>query len=251
MFLEGPIVLLLLCYVLKQAFKLQTFEFEKEEGDIDKYIEKYSVSYVDLATSETPEPNKVYAGMSILPILKICSSSNSKHTERPIIATVGNFPESIKKKIIDESKPYKSSLKLNIIFKQFTNVDELNNYVKDRKYGQKDYPLICFGMKVEKNEKKYDYSLHFFDSSFAQGVQDIPNSKDGLFDPFKSGPNLSSFQSYQTSGYIYIMKLINEYILQQEKGQSAKINLGMVAYHIQIIEMIALVEFLDIYFLFL
>ena len=70
--------------------------------------------------------------------------------------------------------------------------------------------------------------MHYFDSIFDQGVKDVPNVMNGLFDQFSSGPDLESYKLYQTSGYTYIMKIINEYILQKE-GKSTKINFGMVA----------------------
>ena len=74
-------------------------------------------------------------------------------------------------------------------FQDFENIDKLNNYVKDKKYGKEGYPLICFGMSLNVDGKKYDYSLHYFDSVFQQGVQDLPDLMSGLFDQFKSGPS--------------------------------------------------------------
>ena len=209
---------------------MQTYDFTNEEGGLDNYIQNKSVSYIGLKKDGTQNPETM-AGLSILPTLKICSFQNGKHKERPYIATIGNIPVSIKERIINEAKPYKDTLKLEITndnFKNFESIDKLNDYVKDPKYGQDGYPLICFGMRLEKNGDKYDYSLHYFDSIFAQGVQDIPSLRDGIFDQFTNGPDLSSFKLYQTSGYLYIMKLINEYILQQKK-ENSKIDFGMVA----------------------
>ena len=40
-----PILLILLCFALRQAFKLKTFEFEKEEETIEHYIQNKSVIY--------------------------------------------------------------------------------------------------------------------------------------------------------------------------------------------------------------
>ena len=105
----------------------------------------------------------------------------------------------------------------------------MEDVIKDKTYG-KDNELICFGIRFKQEGHKYDYSLHYFESMFSEGVQDIPSLRNGIFNKFDSGPDLESYRKYQKSGYIYILKLINEYILQQETEDSnAKIDLGMVA----------------------
>ena len=220
-----PIALIILCYAIRQAFTLETFEFEKEEGTLENYIKNKSVVYFsDGQPIDLFEPN-IYEGLSIVPSLKICSPLNSKYEARPIIATIG-IPDKIKQRIKNDAGIYSEMF----YFQDFENIDKLNNYVKDKKYGKEGYPLICFGMSLNVDGKKYDYSLHYFDSVFQQGVQDLPDLMSGLFDQFKSGPDLDSYKLYQSSGYTYIMKLINEYILQLETGdQNAKINFGMVA----------------------
>ena len=175
-------------------------------------------------------------GLSIIPTLKICSMLNSKYKPRPIIASVG-VPEEITNKIKYEVDNYNinaplAMLKLNIDIKKFESVDKLEEYVKDKKYGQEGYPEICFGISFKKEgDKKYDYALHYFDSMFDQGVRDVPNVLNGLFDQFSSGPDLTSYKLYQSSGYTYIMKLINEYILNEGKAEAdkIKINFGIVA----------------------
>ena len=220
-----PIALILLCYGIRQAFTLETYEFEKEEGTMEKYIQNKSAVYLtDGQPIDLFEP-RIWEGLSIVPSLKICSPLNSKYEPRPIIATIG-IPEEIKQRIINDAGMYSALF----YFKDFDDVDKLNNYIKDKKYGKEGNSLICFGMSFKKEGQKYDYSLHYFDSIFQQGVKDIPDVMNGLFDQFKSGPDLDSYKLYQKSGYIYIMKIINEYILQLETNdQNAKINFGLVS----------------------
>ena len=81
-----PILLILLCFALRQAFKLKTFEFEKEEETIEHYIQNKSVIYRTDGNIIDLFQNNQYKGLSIVPILKIFSPLNSK---RPIIATIG------------------------------------------------------------------------------------------------------------------------------------------------------------------
>ena len=228
-----PIVLILLAYAIRKAFKLETFEFDIQEKSIENYIQNKSVTNFDSSSLSDIDPQNpsVWNGLSILPALRICTILNGKHQARPLIGTIG-IPIEIKNKIIDDAG---NDPLLNIIhfsinsqnFKDFNSIDELNDYVKSPKYGKENNDLICFGMRIEKNGHKYEYSLHYFDSVLADGVRDIDNCKNGMFDRFQSGPDLESYKLYQSSGYTYIMKLINQYILKEEKGEN-KIDFAMI-----------------------
>ena len=228
-----PIVLILLAYAIRKAFKLETFEFDIQEKSIENYIQNKSVTNFDSSSLSDIDPQNpsVWNGLSILPALRICTILNGKHQARPLIGTIG-IPSEIKNKIIDDAG---NDPLLNIIhfsinsqnFKDFNSIDELNDYVKSPKYGKENNDLICFGMRIEKNGHKYEYSLHYFDSVLADGVRDIDNCKNGMFDRFQSGPDLESYKLYQSSGYTYIMKLINQYILKEEKGEN-KIDFAMI-----------------------
>ena len=227
-----PIVLILLCYAIRKAFTLKTFLFEEEEKNLPTYIQNKSALYEGDSGGMSPlffiQPGK-NNGLSILPALKICSIMNSKYKPRPIIASIGVPPE-IKTTIDNVISEFNGSvppgyetLKLNTYLKEFESVEKLDEYVKDKKYGQEGFPEICFGISYKKEGNKYDYALHYFDSLFDQGVKDVPNVMNGLFDQFSSGPDLTSYKLYQSSGYTYIMKLINEHILGKQ------INFGIVA----------------------
>ena len=235
-----PIVLILLCYAIRQAFKLKISLFEEEETNIDTFIKSKSLVYKgdsNVMTKENMKEPGLDDGLSLIPPFKICSAINSKNNPRPIIASIG-IPGEIKTTINTVISSYNAQLStdeekkmsLNLYFKDFGSVDEMEEYVQDRKYGKDGYPLICFGISFKKEgDKKYDYALHYFDSIFDAGIKDVPNAKNGFLDQFSSGPDISSFKLYQTSGYTYIMKLIHEYILKQETGNEKRINFGIVA----------------------
>ena len=242
-----PIVLIVVCYAIRQAFTLKTFLFDEEEKEMENYIQNKSVIYkgnshgMNILYFDRPEIDT--NGLSIIPVLKICSMMNSKYKPRPIIASIG-VPSQIKSKIEDVITDFNNFpsyispefeiLKLNTYWKEFESVDKLDEYIKDKKYGQEGYPEICFGISYKKEGNKYDYALHYFDSFFQQGVKDVPNAMNGLIDQFSSGPDLESYKLYQSSGYTYIMKLINEHILNENPDGTynspfTNINLGMVA----------------------
>ena len=229
-----PIILILISYGIRSAFKIKKYYFENEEGSLEEYIKNKSIVYPELIENNEIEKNEYglnWLGINILPTLKICSPLNTNHKIRPKIASIG-LPDKIKNKMINDSELFKNeiSFSLNIdSFKNFNNIDELNNYIKDPKYGQENYPEICFGARLEKINEKYEYSLHYFDSSYGDGVADIKNVQNGLFNRFQSGPDFDSWDLYKKSGYVYMMKLINEYILQEETNDiNAKINVGII-----------------------
>ena len=220
-----PIALILLCYVIHLAFQLKKYYFKEEETDIPTYIKNTSSIYKHDYTS--PSLGNVGSddtlGFSIIPALKICSILNDKHEARPIIASIG-LPDSIKNKITSGVEDY------NVRFEEFSSIEKMEERIKDKAYG-KNNDLICFGIRFKQEGHKYDYSLHYFESLFSQGVQDIPNMRNGVFDKFSTGPDLAGYRKYQDSGYIYIMKLINEYILtkETEAATDAKIDMAMIA----------------------
>ena len=220
-----PIALILLCYVIHLAFQLKKYYFKEEETDIPTYIKNTSSIYDQDYTS--PQFGTIGEdtglGLSIIPALKICSNLNDKHEARPIIASIG-LPQSIQDKIASKAGGY------HVEFKEFSSIEEMEERIKDKAYG-KNNDLICFGIRFKQEGHKYDYSLHYFESLFSQGVQDIPNMRNGVFDKFSTGPDLAGYRKYQNSGYIYIMKLINEYILTQETEATtdAKIDMAMIA----------------------
>ena len=189
-----PIALILLCYIIRQAFQLEKFYFKDEEKTLTNYIQNTSSLYDQNYEPQLLPTQDSTLGLSIIPALKICSPLNEKFEPRPIIASIG-LPNELKNKIEDESGIYKDYIK----FKEYESIEEMEDYVKDKKYGKDDNEQICFGIRFEKVGHKYDYSLHYFDSRFNQGVQDLPFMGERIFDQFSTGPNLESYRKYQKS----------------------------------------------------
>ena len=223
-----PILLIALCLVLKQAFEIKTTLYAEEEIDDTKYIkDKSAVYFANSASYDLYSPSEdTSLGLSIMPILKICSDKNSERKPRTVIASIGNpgLTQPLKNKIKDESD---NENKLKLEYKNFSSINELNQYIKDKAYGNDiDHPQICFGVRIDRNEKEHnwDYSLHYFDS----GSSDIPSLADGLFNQFQTGPDLESYKKYQENGFLYMMKIINEYILSQEGNPNFNIGLAVI-----------------------
>ena len=229
-----PIIIMIILLIIRKAFEIDEYEFDKEEITTENFIRRKSVANIDYYHPEINTTDNItfsWYKLTILPALYICSSSNKQREERPKIATIG-IPDSIKQKIISDAFVYQNYLNLSVTndnFMDFNSIEEMEDYVKDKTYGNENKPLICFGMRLEEKDNSYNYSLHYFDSLFDDGVQDLENIIEGPFDLFQSGPNMESYQKYQISGYTYIMKCINEYILRKETNNyNASINFGMV-----------------------
>ena len=231
-----PIIIVIIIAALKQAFSVYVYNFSENEGGLDEYIKDKSMSSFNYDTSDYDQSSQSWLGLSALPPFKICSSFNPQFQSRPLIASIG-IPDEIKAQMIKDSEKFETDIGFKLTqnsFKSFDSVEELNNYIKAQEYLLDTSQQICFGLKFSKDENtnEYDYSLHFFDfeKTRKQGVEDIPNNKQGMYDPFQSGPDLTAYMKYKNGAYSYMMKIVNQYILRKEAGKdSAELNYGIVA----------------------
>ena len=229
-----PILLMAIMLIIRKAFVIDEFTFDEEEKTVENFIRQKSVANVDLthpAINTTDNITFSWYGLSVLPALNICSSYNRLQTARPLIATIG-IPQSIKNKILFDAMLYAHIFNLTVTndnFIDFNNIQDMESYVQDPAFGTESKPGICFAMRLEEKDNGYNYSLHYFDSMFDEGIQDLSDIIEGPFDTFQSGPDMEGYERFKYSGYTYIMKLINEYILQKEtKNVNASLNFGMM-----------------------
>ena len=231
-----PSIIIVVILILRKAFSVDTHDFS-EEGSIESFIKDKSMTSINYNLYSNLEDQE-WNGLSLLSPFQICSSSNEQFEERKIIASLG-IPGDIKQQMINDAELFKTkgindfTLTMGS-FQEFSSVEELNEYIKDPSYLSKKDKLICFGVKFSYDEenKHYNYSLHFFDypKQGNEGIQDIANNAQGMFDPFQTGPDLNSFMRYKNGAYSYMMKIINQYILRKETGKSdAELNYGIAA----------------------
>ena len=233
-----PIILFGVIIALREAFPIETFTFSEQEKTTENFInDKSMTSIKDIISDPDFDQNSFsWNGMSVIPPLKICSSLNEQYQSRPLIGSIG-LPLEIRNQMISDSLEFENIINFKLTennFKNFSSVEELDNYVKSPQYTADPNKLICFGVKFSYDEeyKQYDYSLHFFDfeKMGKEGVQDIATNNQGMFDTFKSGPDLESFLKYKNGAYSYMMKIVNQYILRKETGdENAELNYGITA----------------------
>jgi hypothetical protein len=218
-----PIILMVLIYGIRKAFKIKYHYFNDEEESDAKYLSKRAIAFTESIDST------IATELQKSPFLQLCYN-NIKKEERPKIAVV-KVPNEIKTKIqtlanlLDPTFPITSST-----WKEFNSVEEMREYVKDGAYGSSNNPLLCFGISFSSSQnKKYDYGLHYFDSVMDEGILDIPDGRGDANDQFQDGPDMDSYDLYLDNGFNFIQKIITEYILDQESGSSNnKIEFGMI-----------------------
>ena len=176
-----PIILFGVIIALREAFPIETFTFSEQEKTTENFInDKSMTSIKDIISDPDFDQNSFsWNGMSVIPPLKICSSLNEQYQSRPLIGSIG-LPLEIRNQMISDSLEFENIINFKLTennFKNFSSVEELDNYVKSPQYTADPNKLICFGVKFSYDEefKQYDYSLHFFDfeKMGKEGVQDI------------------------------------------------------------------------------
>ena len=221
-----PIILMLLILLLKSAFKVETKTFDLEEKNNFNFMEKHSIVNVNFS-SDDYNTIETWNGMNYSEIFKICSNQNENNKERPLIAMI-NVPDDIKNTLKNDSEKYGIYQLDDSHFKNFSSLNEMDNYIKDISYGEdENHPLICFGISYSENGNNYDYTLHYFEKELYNGAEDIPPSQH-ILDPFQSGPDMDAYEKYQKNGYTYIMKVISEYIIKKETNNNVEINFGIL-----------------------
>ena len=228
-----PIILMLIIWGIRQAFKVETHTFASEEIDDDTFFKNRSVSHLDKDSYSNSIINNEGKWNDIIisrNILEICYNA-SDGIIRPLIATV-NVDNIIKNKIKDYTTVNESSFEF--VFQDFENVESIEKYISSNEYGQDDeHSRLCFGISFSSNENsKYEYALHYFDSSLEGSIKDISDGKSEINDPFQEVTDMGSYNCYVHKCYNQIHKFIAEYIISKEKGNindNYHINFGIMA----------------------
>ena len=232
-----PVVMMFIIICLREAFPIESHTYEVKNPTIETFIKENSFSHLMDIKDNNYFPNThSWLGLNVVPPLQICSPMNNQSKSRPIIASIGIPPE-IKAQMIEDSLDFKNEINFELTnnsFLEFNSIDEMENYIKSEDYLKNDNGLICFGLRFSYDEvnQLYDYSLHFFDTKYEEeGIEDIENNNNGLFDRFQTGPDLNSFEKYKNGAYAYMIKIVYDYILNKEKltAYEYKINYGIIA----------------------
>ena len=231
-----PVIILLFFFFLRLLFSVDKEEYKSIYSNDFEFLFKYSTNLTNKITSKDQISYDDIKEDSPLPYTYFLAQCKyNKH-----IAIIGtDFPEKLINKISShfwELDDYDE----NDIYKRFESIDEFDNYITSKDYGtdEIEYPKICFGIsKID----KFKFGIHYNTINVNEESQNelenliinesphIPESKANKNEKIKTQENLKFFEYYRNSGYLMVMKLIYDYILQEvTNAPDAEINFSVI-----------------------
>ena len=94
----------------------------------------------------------------------------------------------------------------------------MTSYIQGELYNiGAENPALCFGYSLSQlSVTEFNYTLSYFDNQalLRGGISNIPQGIKLSWDVFQNMPDQNAFNLWQSSGYIYMMKIINDVIYQ-------------------------------------
>ena len=186
-----PSLVMFLFWKLRNMFKISTYTIEDDV--LYYYEEGILISHFESNNIDDLSHYKFYA---------YCSNANK------FIAIIGN----------DFPKEYLNYTENITLFKFYSSLKELNNYIESKDYGTDKilYPKVCFGITFKNSTNKYTIKFHFFASPYKNYNPQIPSTNIKSLDPFATMPDLVSYYKYAFRGFLYVEKLLFDFILKKE-----------------------------------
>jgi len=201
----SPIIVMILFWRLNALFKNVYLPIDEDKDYI--YTNGTFLKTIDFDDESYDEDDLPYLGS-----IFYCD-------ENSIIALIGkDFPEELK----EEIKYFEWELFNEPNFKYYNTLEELADYIKSDEYDT-DYlqnPRVCFGISFSKEDNKYSFKLHYFTSTYSNPYPSIPSTSIDNLDPFRTQPDFKSYGNYIDQGFLMIHKLIYDFILKKETGNS-------------------------------
>ena len=231
-----PIILLLFYFFLRLLFSIEEQKYESLYSNDVEYLYKFSTNLTNKITSKDQISFEEIDENSPLPYTYFLAQCKiNKH-----IAIIGkDFPEKLLNKISSHFWEL-DNVDKNDFFKYFDTVEDFDNYITSKNYGTDEvlYPKICFGIsKIDKFKFGIHYNTINVDNENTNEIENlllkesphIPESKSNKNDKIKIHENLKFFDFYKTSGYLMVMKLISDYILEEiTESPNAEINYSVI-----------------------
>ena len=232
-----PIIILLFYFLLRLPFTKK----------IDEFTTKYSNEFEYLYQFSTNLTNRINSKDQIITSLDDLDKSSPinytgflyKCNINKHIAIIGkDFPEEIIQKISSHFWEL-DEVDENDFYIKFETIEEFDKYITSKEYGTENHPKVCFGIsKIDKFKFGIHYNTINVDNDVSNEVENylltesphIPESKSNKNEKIKSQENLKFFEYYKSSGYLMVMKIITDYILQEiTNDPDAEINYSVIA----------------------
>ena len=230
-------------------------KYPSEKNSINNYLNTIGNSfdkgkgiwnYIDPLNEVHPTELVKLSGLPFKPLTMICY--NRFH-----IAFVGFTKDSqLGQEIITYISVENQVLKRDYQYKEFKDINELNDYVSSEDYGKPEKPTICFGIYFKKNgEKDYSASLHYFSDFISHGIEDVPNNLKEPNEEMQQGPNMNDIIKYSNNGYIQVMNILTNHILKEVTSSPASyINYGFAVQKYDSYKYNEFASFAGLYFTF-
>lgn len=231
-----PIILLLFYFLLRLSYSTIKENYKSKYSNDIEFISKYSTNLTNRIKSEEENSYDEINENTPLPYCYfLAQCNNSRH-----IAIIGeDFPERLLLKIAEHFWEL-DDLNINDIFRIFNTVEEFDSYISSKEYGTDEVinPKICFGIsKIDKFKFGIHYNTINIDSENSNEVEKylikesphIPESKSNKNEKIRIQENFEFFNYYKESGYLMVLKLISDYILQEiTETPDAEINFSII-----------------------
>ena len=230
-----PVFLLLFYFIIQSLFNRKKEKYSSVYNNDLEYILKYSSNLTSLVKSEPIIEKGIDMPIPYYYLLYQCRKA--RH-----VALIGeDFPrkliDKIKEHFWELEEPY---IDENEFFIKYNSIEDFNEYITSKNYGKNDIlnPKICFGIShIDKFKFNIHYDTENYERENSNDFEDfllletphIPDMKSNKNEKIRTQENLRFFENYKNSGYLMIMKLIYDYILQEITGDpGAEINFSTI-----------------------
>ena len=134
-------------------------------------------------------------------------------------------------KIVDEIT--KASFNVTMKSKVFESEEKVVEYVRDELYGISE-PTLCFALGVKRVDMNSYEIILKYSSPIDDEVErdgffiDIPSTIKVRLDPFQSTPITNMYRKWRRSGFIYMINMLNNIILQESTNNPPLITGGVI-----------------------
>ena len=213
-----PIFLVFIFFCFRKIFPVEKVSFESANKNNEEFI-KNNGTFLTNKVDPISNPNYTNKlNIEYKYMLAQCGSNS-------LIALIGNnFPTEIEEKIKNHFWELRNANQ--DVYLRFENKEDFLEYLKSSKYG-KEKSKICFGITYNDD---YEFEIHYSSEETEIGNNPvIPNSSKERKLKIKNQQDFINYSLYQSSGYLMIMKILYDYILQKiTDNPSAEIEFSVV-----------------------
>ncbi|CAD8078681.1 unnamed protein product [Paramecium primaurelia] len=191
-----------------------------DEQQIEQNLIQYQLRDPELDLSDNLKKLNTTTRLRLLPPMKNCIDNYRQDQKRMWRnGDIAMGPSADHPIVKELSEIFTKYYHYNVVI--FKNNEELDDYTSSSKYGDPDYPRVCFGVMFNETQSNvYDYQLRFNSSGMINN--EIPPTNFVDIDPIKY-EDLDKANTYLESGLLTVQNFIDNIIIRREVAADAKI----------------------------